>query len=461
MGRIKKWLCGIPLPAAFIICALCCILAAFGSTKATIWLAEEKLNDIIDKYKSDEIVKIIPTDNSEFFAILGDDNNINNGDIGFEYIPPENNSSDEDQLTSGDLIGFNIQNNIEYGTNLNESEFIDFPATVVPINTDEHIVRYSLLEEDQKRYDFFSWLNGIAAILWYSVCLVAAALVFYLWKIKRPFRILNAAVQKISENDLNFQINYESQDEFGRLCQAFEVMRQELVKSNCKMWNSIEERKRLNAAFAHDLRTPLTVIRGYIDLLLDNVGNNANGGETIGFVNEISDQIVRLNKFTDTMGTLQRLEDYEPCYKSVSSSEITGMISETAAMLFLNGKTEIISELDEQNLNLDKGALAQICENVLSNAARHAKEKIIVQICQEQKYIMITVEDDGEGFTEKDLENAALAYYRGEKTGSGTSPHFGLGLYISSLLAEKLGGNIRLDNGEKGGAKISIKIRTI
>lgn len=66
MGRIRKWLRGVPLPAAFIICALCCILAAFGATKVTIWFAENKLSGIMDKYKSNEIVKIIPTDNSEF-----------------------------------------------------------------------------------------------------------------------------------------------------------------------------------------------------------------------------------------------------------------------------------------------------------------------------------------------------------------------------------------------------------
>ena len=458
MGRIRTWLRGVPLSAAFVICALCCILIAFGATKATIWFAENKLSGIIDKYKTDEIVKIIPTDNSEFFAILGVDNMTD--DIGFEYIPPKNDSSDEHQATvsAGELIGFNIQNNVEYSENLS-GKFVELSATVKPIDPNERVVRYGLLDEDKKQYDFFSWINSIAAILWYSVCLAIAALMFYLWKIKKPFRVLNSAVQKISENDLNFRIDYASQDEFGRLCQAFEVMRQELVKSNRKMWNSIEERKRLNAAFAHDLRTPLTVIRGYIDMLLGNF-DDENDSEAKGFVNEIYDQIVRLNKFTDTMGTLQRLEDYEPCRKSVSSSEITEMISETAVLLFPNGKTEVNSELEERNFIIDKEALAQICENVLSNAARHANEKITVQLQQDRDYILIIVEDDGPGFTKKDLENAALAYYRGEKSENG-SPHFGLGLYISSLLAEKLGGHIVLDNGENGGAKISVKIRVI
>lgn len=283
MGGIRKWLRGVPLPAAFIICALCCILAALGLTKATIWFAEEKLSGILDKYKSEDMVTIVPTDNSEFIAILGVDKEIGSGDVGAEYITPENNSSDEyiATISPDALIGFNVTQTDKNEIKFNNSSS-EFPATVVPLNPNEQVVKYRLEKEDQKKYDFFSGLNGIAAVLWYSICLVAAALVFYFWKIRKPLNILNSAVQKVSENDLNFSIDYEGKDELGRLCQAFEVMRQELVKSNRDMWNSIEERKRLNAAFAHDLRTPLTVMRGYVDLLQSNFENDINSDESIG-----------------------------------------------------------------------------------------------------------------------------------------------------------------------------------
>lgn len=118
----------------------------------------------MDKYKSDEIVKIIPTDNSEFFAILGVDNITD--DVGFEYIPPKNDSLDEHQVTisPGDLVGFNIQNNIDNSENSNV-KFVELPAMVKPIDPNERIVRYGLLEEDRKQYNFFSWLNGKSAIL--------------------------------------------------------------------------------------------------------------------------------------------------------------------------------------------------------------------------------------------------------------------------------------------------------
>lgn len=184
MGRIRKWLRGVPLPAAFIICALCCILAALGLSKATIWFAEEKLSGIMAKYKSEDMVTIVPTDNSEFIAILGVDKDIYNGDVGAEYVSLENNSSDEYQaIVSPDtLIGFNVSKIDENNTDINEIELnrssSEFPATVVPINSNEQIIRYRLEKEDQKKCDFFSGLNGIAAVLWYSVCLVVTALVF-------------------------------------------------------------------------------------------------------------------------------------------------------------------------------------------------------------------------------------------------------------------------------------------
>ncbi|MFD2880718.1 HAMP domain-containing protein [Paenibacillus rhizoplanae] len=89
---------------------------------------------------------------------------------------------------------------------------------------------------------------------------------FYHNKLKQPIGTLREASQKISGNDLNFRIPQASEDEMGQLCGSFERMRAALEDNNRQMWRSIEDRKQLNAAFfSHDLRTPLTVLRGYAD----------------------------------------------------------------------------------------------------------------------------------------------------------------------------------------------------
>lgn len=411
------------IPVAFIICALSCLLAANLLTKATAWLAHKNMNEIEGEY-----VSILPLDMDKVLTGEIIDNS------GVEFIGDEQ-GEQEDQP----------------------------PAYVVRTDGGQLLWQsVSLPKEAKKKYDFYVGLDDIAAVLWYSVCLCLAALIFYLWKIKKPLRVLNQAVQKISENNLNFQIEYEGQDEFGRLCHAFEIMRQELEQNNKKMWNSVEERKRLNAAFAHDLRTPLTIMRGHTDMLISTVTENPDqGGEMASSIHAISNQITRLGAFADTMGSLQRLEDYEPCLKHISSSVLTEMVSQTAVALFPNGQVEIHSKLKEQNFLLDKEALAQICENILSNATRYVKEVVILTLEQKQEYLIITVADDGSGFTKKDLANASFAYYRGEKTQADAVSHFGLGLYISGILAEKLGGGLQLGNGASGGAEIQIKVRCI
>ena len=417
MDRIKRWLRRVSIPVAFIICALSCLLAANSLTKVTVWFSQKNMNEIETEYMS-----ILPLD--EVDVITG-------------------------EFTSN------------FGAQLVNDE--QAPAQIVRMDGEQLLwQRISLPEEAKKQYDFYVGLDDIAAVLWYSVCLCLAALIFYLWKLKKPFHVLNQAVQKISANDLDFHIEYEGQDEFGRLCHAFEIMRQELEQNNKKMWNSVEERKRLNAAFAHDLRTPLTVMRGHTDLLLSTITEDTDpSGEMASSIRAISNQVTRLNSFADTMGSLQRLEDYEPCLKHIPSSALAGMVSQTATALFPNGQVEIHTEFENLDLLVDKEALAQICENILSNAARYVKEAVTISLQQVQEYLIITVEDDGTGFTKKDLANASLAYYRGEKTRSDAASHFGLGLYISNILAEKLGGGLQLSNGASGGAKVQIKIRCI
>lgn len=95
-----------------------------------------------------------------------------------------------------------------------------------------------------------------------------ADIIFYKVKLKIPIEILNKGANEISNNNLDFYLEYKSNDELGNLCSAFEKMRLQLNKNNIKMWTMIDDRKQLNAAFSHDLRNPLTVLKGYSDYLI-------------------------------------------------------------------------------------------------------------------------------------------------------------------------------------------------
>jgi len=121
--------------------------------------------------------------------------------------------------------------------------------------------------KDRAIINICSFVEVWSIPVFFGLCIILSALLFYQNKLKKPIEILNRASEKIAGRDLEFHINYDSKDEMGRLCSSFETMRASLEENNREMWRSMEERKRLNAAFSHDLRTPLTVIRGYSDFL--------------------------------------------------------------------------------------------------------------------------------------------------------------------------------------------------
>lgn len=448
MDRIKKKLRQIPIPAAFVLCGMAALLCALSLTRATMWFAQKNKGEIAAGYV--ELAAIPPQE-----ALSEQEQQPDSSMTEPEADPsrealPEDDASTLDAGQELEMVPFEEASIAELG-------LIPFEEAMLP-------------EEERKKYDFYESLDNMAAILWYSLCLCLFSLVFYLWKMKKPLQVLNQAARKIAENDLNFQIDYQGTDELGRLCQAFESMRGELEQNNRKMWNAVEERKRLNAAFAHDLRTPLTVLQGHTDLLLDTLtaGQQDANPEILSDLQAISNQVTRMNSYLDTMNSLRRLEDYAPCLRAVSAKALEELLEETAASLFPREKaamggakgveTAIRFELQEQELWMDREAFSQIYENLLSNAARYARERIRVRLYREQDFLVLQVADDGVGFTAKDLQNAFAPYYRGDRGKPASSSHFGLGLYICSLLAGKLGGRLQLANGEAGGARVTVKM---
>ncbi|MFR1639937.1 MAG: HAMP domain-containing protein [Eggerthellaceae bacterium] len=112
----------------------------------------------------------------------------------------------------------------------------------------------------------FGLLSFIMFPLWFGVCIFAAARRFYRMRLAPGLAVLDDAAAKIASQDLDFTVSYDRGNELGRLARSFEDMRASLASPQ-RAWRTAEERKRLNAAFAHDLRTPLTVLKGKVELL--------------------------------------------------------------------------------------------------------------------------------------------------------------------------------------------------
>lgn len=300
---------------------------------------------------------------------------------------------------------------------------------------------------------------GILSVGVYPICFIAfiilTSVLFYKRQLYKPLVILNNAADNIADNNLDFSVAYDKDNELGKLCLSFEKMRVALKENNIEMWRQVEERKRLNAAFSHDLRTPLTVLKGQSEILSQYVPKMSE--EKIIETAEIMKRhIIRLEIYVNTMNDLQRLEDVEIIKDWVDVKEIGQQMRMTGITVCKNKGFALSQNIsDTDGIKIDAAIVMQVYENLLSNAIRYAKSKIEVSVDKKDDLFLLTVSDDGAGFHTKDLSNVTKPFYKAENEPS--NEHFGMGLNICKILCEKHGGYLLLSN--ENGAKVVAAFR--
>ncbi|MFB5268316.1 ATP-binding protein [Paenibacillus enshidis] len=295
-------------------------------------------------------------------------------------------------------------------------------------------------------------------LLTIAIGIVLMSILFYRWKLKKPLEILMKASEKISANDLGFHISYDSVDEMGELCRVFENMRGQLEKNFKTLWRSVEERKQLNAIFAHDLRTPLSVLKGYSELLATYLPqNNISREKLLDMIETMNVHIVRLESYTEAMNSIQKLQDMPVHSRTAETDHLISLLNDSARQITGQcGKTFSTSiAVDANKLAVDLHLVMQVFENLLINAARHASSHVSVRYSANEGFFSVTVMDDGSGFSDEELQKAVLPFYRGEV--SDANEHHGLGLYICKVLCEKHEGSLHVDNGPQGGGSVAAR----
>ena len=283
---------------------------------------------------------------------------------------------------------------------------------------------------------------------------ILAAIAFYKVKLKNPLTQLDMGTKRIMENDLDFSITCESKDELGQLCRSFESMRAELLKSNQALWQQMEERKSLNAAFAHDLRTPVTVLKGSAlilekalaqeDLTVESIR------ESISLITQYSD---RIESYIQAMTSIQKLEELAFVPKVVEWDSFTKELESSLNILGTYAKKEIefVSCGKSGEIAIDQHMVHNVVENLVANALRFTKKVVTVNMSLDDEKITITVLDDGSGFPIEILEKGAAPFLCSNGC---EGEHFGMGLYICHLLCGKHGGSLSLENYANG-AKVT------
>lgn len=304
---------------------------------------------------------------------------------------------------------------------------------------------------------------------------------FYRVHIAGPLAELAGAADRIAEQDLDFAIGTVRGRELGRLSETLEHMRASLLEAQRELWRTAESRRRLNAAFAHDLRTPITVLKGTVEMAQMRLRR----GDTldVGALDALSAQVARLERYATSMGGLTKLEDRPVECEALALDDlreeldrhVSGVIAarggglklelpsmgEAAAMPALEtagapvpdaigGSASATDSRPAALLAIDLPLVEEVLDNLLSNACVHASSIVTFDMMVDAGVLTLVVTDDGPGFTPEALHRGCDPFFSENKS----AEHFGLGLNVSSVLCGLHGGKIALANAETGGARV-------
>lgn len=295
--------------------------------------------------------------------------------------------------------------------------------------------------------------------LWFGVCIFAAARRFYRMRLAPGLSTLDAAASKIADQDLDFSVAYDRDDELGRLAASFETMRASLAASQRALWRTAEERKRLNAAFAHDLRTPLTILKGKVELLEAHLqAGDATPGQLASSAASLAAQVERLERYVAAMSGLQKLEDRTVRPAAQPFDAVAGAVDDIGRSLCAPNRAFALSvsarcDAERPELAVDRSLVEEVAENLVGNAARFAAARVEARMDVRDGFLVLTVEDDGPGFSPAALEQGCAPFF----SESPSKDHFGLGLNIAALLCDKHGGSLTLGNRAEGGARTTAR----
>jgi two-component system, OmpR family, lantibiotic biosynthesis sensor histidine kinase NisK/SpaK len=280
--------------------------------------------------------------------------------------------------------------------------------------------------------------------------------------LKKKMFGLQEAIEKIQNQNLDFTINHSGIREIDEISISLEQMKEALNNSLKQQWESEQARREQISALAHDLKTPLTIIRGNAELLQDTVQDDIQRE----YNHYILKNTIEIEKFTKELIDLSNMEKNIVREKAnVNTDAFMTEAEDQMRALSLEKKlqVDVQKEMLPSLIFIDAERFYRAILNVIANAVEHTPEngKVTLTVQSTADYIQFTVTDSGRGFSPRDLNEATKQFYRGDPSRNAGN-HHGMGLYIAQSIVQSHGGTLQIANDlSSGGGKVTITIPII
>lgn len=278
-----------------------------------------------------------------------------------------------------------------------------------------------------------------------------------------PLNLLRSGSKKIKEGDLDFELKYNGKDEFDEVCSDFDEMRRRLKDSVEMQLKYEKDKQELIAGISHDLRTPLTVIKGYVEGLRDGVANTPEKQQK--YLDMIYSKACDMDSLVDNLFLFSRMDtDHYPF--DFQKTDINRYFEEffgRARAEFLPKGLEISFECGAGNtvVKLDHKEMGRVFTNILENSLKYKTSetgKVKAVLKHENDKVIITIADDGPGIEIDDLSKLFTRFYRGDPSRSSSHEGSGLGLAIAKHVINAHDGSIEARNNSGLEIRITLPV---
>lgn len=314
----------------------------------------------------------------------------------------------------------------------------------------------------EMRSMYMEMLIAIVMVLMFT----GAALALWIYStILKPLDTLRAATKNIKDGLLDFTLDVTDNDEIGLLCQDFEEMRQRLKESAEEKLQYDKENKELISNISHDLKTPITAIKGYVEGILDGVASSP----------EKLDKYIRTiyNKAND----MDRLIDELTFYSKIDTNKIPYTFAKIKVSdYFADCVEELGLDMDSKGIELgyfnyvdedtviiaDTEQLKRVINNIVGNSVKYLDKRrgiVNIRIKDAGDFIQVEIEDNGKGIAQKDLPYIFDRFYRTDSSRNSSQGGSGIGLSIVKKIIEDHGGRIWATSKEITGTEMHFVLR--
>ncbi len=298
------------------------------------------------------------------------------------------------------------------------------------------------------------------------LALTAVMLIFWVYQsIITPIKRLRVAADNIKEGNLDFEVEQGGEDEIGDLCRSFEEMRKRLKDSTEEKIHNEGENRALISNIAHDLKTPITAVKGYAEGIIDGVANTP----------EKVDKYIRT--IYSKANEMDTLINELTLYSKIDTNRIPYNFAKINVTDYFNDCIEEIGmDLEAKNIGLayynytaddimiiaDPEQLRRVVSNIIGNSVKYMDKNngfINMRIKDVGDFIQVEIEDNGRGIAAKDLPYIFDRFYRADASRNSQTGGSGIGLSIVKKIVEDHGGKIWATSKEGTGTVMYFVIR--